>query len=96
VLAAAHQAGTERVVCLSTIAIFDRSQPLSEESPVLPIGAGDSPYARAKRSSYYEGMLHASLGQHVAFVVPCCVYAPACSSTGPWTRPRSPARSGPR
>jgi len=96
VLAAARQAGVERTVCLSTIAIFDRSRTLTEDARVLPIRAGDSPYLRAKRSAFYQGMLHASLGQDVMFVVPGCVYVPACSSNGHWTRRRSPARSAPR
>jgi len=77
VLSAGRQAGVERTVCLSTIAIFDRWRTLTEEAQVLPIGAGDTPYVRAKRSAFYEGMLHASLGQHVAFVVPGCVYGPS-------------------
>jgi len=77
VLAAARQAGTERVVCLSTIAVFDRTETLTERSRVVPVTASDTPYVQAKRAAYYEGMLHASLGQHIMFVVPGCVYGPS-------------------
>src|SRR5262249_3686752 len=77
VLRAAVEAGVSRTVLLSTISIFEWGETLTERSQVIPVSTGASPYTTAKRAAFYRGMLAASLGQDVLFVVPGGVYGPA-------------------
>ena len=77
ILNAAAQCGVERTVLVSSVAIFDASVTVTERSQILPISAGDSPYTRSKRASYYEAMHRACRGQNLAFLVPAAIYGPS-------------------
>jgi dihydroflavonol-4-reductase len=77
VLAAAEHAGVERTIMFSSVAICDWQDTLTERSPIQPIGAPASPYAKAKIAAYYEGMARAARGQFVATVVPGGIYGPS-------------------
>ena len=77
VLDAARDAGTRRCVLYSSMAILDWSCTASNTSPILPIGATDSNYTRAKRAAFYAGMHRASLDQDIVTVVPSGIYGPA-------------------
>lgn len=76
VLRAAEKAGVERVVCLATIAVFEREPVLTEESAILPIADSDRPYTLSKRAALFDALARASLGQHISFVIPGCIYGP--------------------
>lgn len=77
VLAAAGRAGVERTIMLSSVALCDWSDTLTERSGIQPIGAPASPYAQAKIAAYYEGMARAARGQFVATVIPGGIYGPS-------------------
>jgi dihydroflavonol-4-reductase len=77
ILDAASRGGVERVILVSSVAIFDASATITERSQILPISAGDSPYTCSKRASYYEAMHRACRGQNLAFLVPASIYGPS-------------------
>lgn len=53
------------------------SQTVTEDSRVVPLSPADSPYVRAKRAAYDEGMARVSRGTEIAFVVPAGIYGPS-------------------
>jgi dihydroflavonol-4-reductase len=77
VLDAARDAGVQRTVLYSTIAVLDWEYTMTERSPIAAIHPTDSGYKRAKRSLYYHAMLRASRGQDVVQIFPGNIYGPA-------------------
>lgn len=73
---AGAKSGVRRIVAVNTVAILDNSVTATERSPITPIKTTDSPYTRAKRAAYFEGMRRASLGQDIVFVLPAGIYGP--------------------
>ena len=77
VLAAAERSGIQRTVMLLTPVLFDRSETLTENSRLAPIGPQHSPYTRTKLAAFYEGMARAARGQEIVFSIPGGIYGPA-------------------
>jgi len=77
VLAAAARAGVKRTVQLLTPVLFDRSETLTENSRIQPIGPQHSPYTRTKLAAFHEGLARAARGQDIVFVIPGSIYGPA-------------------
>jgi dihydroflavonol-4-reductase len=74
---AARAWGLDRVVACSTTTFFDnRSQPLTETSPLDPNPSTD-PYTQTKRRAYLEAMRRAEAGEDIVVVVPGGTYGPA-------------------
>jgi nucleoside-diphosphate-sugar epimerase len=76
VMEAARQVGARRLIDLDSLAIIDWTHTITEHSSIAPISGDDSPYVRAKRAAYFEGMHRASIGQDIVFVTPAGIFGP--------------------
>ncbi|HEY6869394.1 MAG TPA: NAD-dependent epimerase/dehydratase family protein, partial [Novosphingobium sp.] len=77
VMDAAEAAGVERILIVSTEGILDRSQTITERTPLIDVGGWTGPYQKAKLGGYYDAMRRAVRGANLAIMCPGGIYGPS-------------------
>ncbi len=76
VMDAARSVGLARLVLISSAAVFDRSLPLTEASPLDPDPAPD-PYTLTKLEAHRQALQRLDAGQDIVFVLPGATFGPS-------------------
>lgn len=77
VLSAAEAVGGPPVVQVLTTTFFDAANGLNERSLLDRLFKNKDPYSLTKRLAYIEGVVRASEGQDVRFMIPGAIYGPS-------------------